>query len=418
MVYSIGMYRSRGDYSLLFHDQDLRNYLDPISRKMLDEIAQYDKNALLNTPTDKLAQYFADKYHREFVTINEDDVSVEESETKVDVSDDFAVVWHSPGPALVDGTKILVRIPFTGQRDFLSCNPNQAYMAPAIIGEIQGGNIIFDIVTRTPDPTQLKADITGRVKSIKDRLQMMQDDVSSYNNGILAQATTAIDSRKEKLKNDNDIVSSLGFKLHKRDNALSTYAVPEVRRKIQPPTPSAPSGGPLEPTLGNSEFTHILKVISNMVLVMERSPKTFVNMDEESIRNHFLVQLNGQYEGQATGETFNNSGKTDILIRSKGKNIFVAECKFWDGPGVFRSALNQLLGYTTWRDGKLALLIFNRNKDFSQVIQQVKPLVEANENYVGFIAQKSEAEFHFTMSHPDDKQKHLTLAVVLFEIPT
>ncbi len=411
------MYRSRGDYSLLFHDQDLRNYLDPISREMLEEVAQYDKNALLNTPTDKLAQYFADKYTREFVAINEDGISVEESETKVDVSNDFGVVWHGPGPALVDGTKITVRIPFSGQREFLSCNPNQAYMAHAIIGEVKGSDIIFDITTRTPEPTQLKADISGRVKSIQERLQMMRDDVSNYNNGILAQATAAIDSRKEKLKSDNNIVSSLGFKLHKRDDAPSTYVVPEVKRKIQPPVPNAASSSPLEPTLASSEFTHILGVVSNMVLVMERSPKTFVNMDEESIRNHFLVQLNGQYEGQATGETFNNNGKTDILIRSGGKNIFVAECKFWDGPGVFKSAVNQLLGYTTWRDGKLALLIFNRNKDFSQVIQQIKPLVEANENYVGFITQKSETEFHFTMSHPDDKQKHLTLAIILFEIP-
>jgi len=45
-------------------------------------------------------------------------------------------------------------------------------------------------------------------------------------------------------------------------------------------------------------------------------------MDEESIRQHFLVQLNGQYEGQATGETFNFEGKTDILVRSEGKKHF------------------------------------------------------------------------------------------------
>jgi hypothetical protein len=40
-------------------------------------------------------------------------------------------------------------------------------------------------------------------------------------------------------------------------------------------------------------------------------------MREEDLRQHFLVQLNGQYEGQATGETFNFQGKTDILIRAE-----------------------------------------------------------------------------------------------------
>ena len=42
-----------------------------------------------------------------------------------------------------------------------------------------------------------------------------------------------------------------------------------------------------------------------MVKVMERSPKAFHGLDEEGIRSHFLVQLNGHYEGQATDETFN-----------------------------------------------------------------------------------------------------------------
>ena len=83
------------------------------------------------------------------------------------------------------------------------------------------------------------------------------------------------------------------------------------------------------------EYDHILAVISNMAHVIERSPKMFKRMGEEELRQHFLVQLNGHYEGNATGETFNYNGKTDILIRERGKNIFVAECKIWDGPKSF-----------------------------------------------------------------------------------
>lgn len=57
---------------------------------------------------------------------------------------------------------------------------------------------------------------------------------------------------------------------------------------------------------------------------MELSPHAFLEMDEEALRSHFLVQLNGVYEGAATGETFNFQGKTDILIRKDGKNVFAA----------------------------------------------------------------------------------------------
>lgn len=70
-------------------------------------------------------------------------------------------------------------------------------------------------------------------------------------------------------------------------------------------------------------------------------------MKEEDIRQQFLVQLNGHYEGQATGETFNYEGKTDILIRNQGKNIFIAECKFWSGAEALLDTITQILSYLT-----------------------------------------------------------------------
>lgn len=108
-----------------------------------------------------------------------------------------------------------------------------------------------------------------------------------------------------------------------------------------------------------------------MVRVMEQSPKAFETMGEEDLRTHFLVQLNAQYEGRATGETFNFQGKTDILIRVDGRNVFVAECKFWGGEKQFLETIDQLLSYLSWRDTKAAVLIFNRNVNFSEVLREI-----------------------------------------------
>jgi len=77
------------------------------------------------------------------------------------------------------------------------------------------------------------------------------------------------------------------------------------------------------------------------------------------------TRINGQYEGQATGATFNFEGKTDILLRVDGKNAFIAECKFWTGEKQFLETIDQLLGYLSWRDTKAAILLFNRNQNFS-----------------------------------------------------
>lgn len=66
--------------------------------------------------------------------------------------------------------------------------------------------------------------------------------------------------------------------------------------------------------------------------MIERSPDAFRAMNKEALRQHFLVQLNGQFEGKATGETFNIFGKTDILLREGDRNVLITECKCWKDP--------------------------------------------------------------------------------------
>ena len=136
------------------------------------------------------------------------------------------------------------------------------------------------------------------------------------------------------------------------------------------------------------------------------------------MRTHFLVQLNGQYEGQATGETFNYSGKTDILIRVDNKNIFVAETKFWAGSKALLAALGQLLGYATWRDGKLSLIIFNRTKNLSAVLAQIPKVVWSHPCFRRDVPyEHGGTGWRFVLHHPDDPDRELLLTVLVYDVP-
>ena len=154
-----------------------------------------------------------------------------------------------------------------------------------------------------------------------------------------------------------------------------------------------------------------------MALVMERSPSAFAEMDEEALRSHFLVQLNGHYQGQATGETFNYEGKTDILIRANGKNIFIAECKYWAGAKKFVESINQLLGYVSWRDTKTAIIIFNRNRNFSQVLGAIPGSVRAHPNFKKDVDDNGEGRSRHVFAHRDDRNRELLLTVMAFDVP-
>ena len=179
---------------------------------------------------------------------------------------------------------------------------------------------------------------------------------------------------------------------------------------------SAGTQGPRIYILDEENYKHILSIIESMTVVMERSPSAFATMGEEDIRQHYLVQLNGQYES-ATAETFNYQGKTDILIRAGARNIFIAECKFWRGAKSLTEAIDQLLSYLTWRDTKAALILFNRNKDFSSVLATARTTIDQHPHKKHGPEIQSETRWRYVFGNPTDHSRELFLTVMVFDVP-
>jgi hypothetical protein len=63
-------------------------------------------------------------------------------------------------------------------------------------------------------------------------------------------------------------------------------------------------------------------------------------------------------------------GKTDVLIRFEDLNLFIAECKFWEGARAFSEAIDQLFGLTSWQHTKLTLIVFVREKGLTAIIER------------------------------------------------
>ena len=208
---------------------------------------------------------------------------------------------------------------------------------------------------------QVQAKFDAILDNIESHLAKQQETLRNYPMIFRSTVVGAINSRLSILNRVADISGGLTFKLKTRANAPD-LTIPLVRKQIKP----APINLNLPPeqqiVLAEETYQHILSVMQNMAQVMEYSPKAFAGLGEEVLRFHFLVQLNGQYEGSATGESFNGQGKSDILIRQNNTNLFVAECKIWEGASAFTDAIDQLQRYVTWRDTKTALVVFNRNK--------------------------------------------------------
>lgn len=388
--------------------------------KLNDEIKRFDGNRLLNTSPEDLVNYFEKSYCLDVPVLQEEGISISQREAQVDVSNRFDYNYgyrDQSGPTYVTGTAIDVSVPFSGDRQLFDVQPSTYNSAPPR-ADVQADHLHFSIINTQLNAEQVRSTIERTLADIKQYLEWLRSNAATWNGRIRNLAQGSIEARRQKLLADQNLVASIGFPLKPRADAPRTYAAPEVRRKIAPTLPQATTAPYRpEPTLTSNDYEHILSILNNMVHVMERSPSAFIAMDEEALRTHFLVQLNGQYEGQATGETFNYEGKTDILLRLNGKNIFIAECKFWGGPKKLTETLTQLLGYTSWRDTKVAVILFNRNKNFSQVLGVIPETVKAHQNFKRDLAYPSETSFRYIFSHRDDPNRELTLTVMVFDVP-
>lgn len=164
-------------------------------------------------------------------------------------------------------------------------------------------------------------------------------------------------------------------------------------------------------------YEDILFIIFNTGWSIAKSSKELRSLGEEALREIFLPAINAKHKGAATGETRNKDGKTDILVRIHGEDLLIAECKFWEGEEHLKKTLDQLLGYATVRDTRLAMLIFSRNKSFTNVKQKIASAIKQHPTFgreVNIDLEK--AWYQFVISHPDERACELTLTVLVFHI--
>ena len=334
---------------LFYKNGDLGSFLELKKNSLKSEIEAYDSNEFLNLSEEDLYQYLIKKYELKCPKIIDDQIHISgTSEVDIDVSQDpMRDIRDRSGPVYLKGISITISLPFEENSELFNYKPSRFYFNPAR-GAIKDKELHIIYETLEHDKEKIKQAYEHDINSVKKYLDFINRQIDSYNQELDGFIREIVKIRKKKLLDDLGLISSLGIPIKKRSDIPKTFAI-KTTRKIPPlekPRASTEDFVP-EPVFPEEEYEYILKTISNMTSAMERSPQTFSSMKENEIRDHFLLILNSHYEGSATAETFNHPGKTDILIRYKDKNVFIAECKFWKGEKGLTDAINQLISYTS-----------------------------------------------------------------------
>jgi hypothetical protein len=408
------MPRDRDYY--LFTRRSLHGLVEAQGQALHEEIAGLSNSAIQGTEEGQLIESLRDKYYLDAPQILDEDIEVEQSDTKIDVSYDRMRLTFGPGPHYIDASKFTYHIPFKGDPDLLQFQPSRfTTMIP--YAKVEGNNMIIEVDVENIETTDPDNQMQGELNRIKQYLGWVEQDVAEFNKGLEDRVRTALSARKANLEKTNSALAGSKYKIRSKPGAPTTYPTNSIQRK-SPIVISTTGGQRPEPTLPEKQYEHILEVITSTGNSIERSPATYKSMGEEALRDIFLAQLNGHYQGKAMGEAFNASGKTDILIRDQDRTVFIGECKIWGGDKLFVETIDQLLGYTSWRDTKTALIIFNRNKDLSAVLAKIPDLVKSHPNFKRELPNAGETNFRYVIHHNDDKARELYMAVIVVELPT
>lgn len=372
--------------AIVFHKNGF-DYYKRIINGLNFEIDQLSNDDILNTDFEEMVEYYVNKHKVELIELYlEDKVDLGMEETKIPEPHPFI----RNETIYVDAYSIQYKIPFSGDSNLLYLQATQAYSYTQLtVDQIispsneECGYILFSIQFKVSrfnnQPDFAEVEFKNNFKYIKDSIDYINNDFISYNNQLDNNVRTFLNNRKKRAEKVINTSQILNIALKKSEYAPNTIPIKLTPKKILIPPTQRKSSLNKEYAINDSDYTNINNIINMSCTSMEKAAKSLNRLEEEELRDIILATLNTHYEN-ATGETFSKSGKTDIYLPFENKAAYIGECKIWKGEKVFTDALNQLFSYTTWRDIKTSLILFNKsNKDFIKTTETLHNSIENNE---------------------------------------
>lgn len=342
----------------------LDGYLEGLLWEAQERLGRIDPDHLLSENEDILVETLLDEYLPKSILINWDSPTMDEIvEKPVEVYDQFdANRTHQ-----VPGSSTTITFPLTGTGDMLKYRARHFVLGPTL-GVVAAGEVRMEVAAPKLTDELIKSRIKGLRDSLAQRVAWANEDLAAFRETAEKRLRNKHAARKDRILADRDLTASIGIPI--RRTGTQPPPVPARRKQVTLETRRQQAEFVPEPVLDEAVYGEVVQITMSWARSLERTGVA-TRLGEEDLRDLLLGTLNAYWEGAAGGELFNGAGKTDILIRHDDRNVFIAECKIWDGPQTVTDALNQLLRYLVWRDSKAALIMFIRRAKPAETITRM-----------------------------------------------
>ena len=398
-----------------FSEKEEYTYSQELVHKVSSTIQTADKEYILNIDEEEYTSYLEETYKLYPLEIDKDSEHIGEPIIEKERRENR----HLGGTSIVDVYNFKISYSYTGSKELFGISPSSKTLTSYDICIESNNTVSFIIKLTQLEEGAFTSAKNGAYSSAFTNASNINKFVNSWNNGLRGLIEKQFKATKDKYIKENSFFAAINVKTNKETSAV--FSVPTVK-KTELPKPQLQEKRVYtpEPTMADATYQDILNIIYSVGQSMERKPSLYQGKDEEALRDQFLLFLETRYEGTtATGETFNKNGKTDILLKHQdGSNLFIVECKIWHGQKQFLEAISQLFDrYLTWRDSKVAVMMFVKNKEFSKTIETVKAEVASHQYFVEALDTSKDSSFSYKFHLKDDKEKAVFLEVLLFHFP-
>ncbi len=408
----------------LFNDNNsINQHCQSLIDSLRFEVSEMTDSEILLCDLSIYSEHLFNRYHIAPIVLYDEGIS-----QRMDTLHSARANGYRGGCAPADKVRIIYTIPYTGNPELLYMRsdlqlesllpvtdlkiPDKEHMGSFDVTiEIQR-EILDSYATDSDKRDFVRSEFENQFCGYRMMIDRINGVVRTHNDSLRAIVTELLTKRKEEADSDADLSKALEIPLKLSNDAPNMTPI-HLDQTICKPVPK-PDIEPSEPEyyISDFDYNNINKIIYLFSTAMERTARSYYHNQEEELRDHLLAALNVYYE-RATGEAFSKLGKTDINVGFDNRSAFIGECKLWKGERVFGETIQQVMNYSTWRDLKVSVIIFNtKNKSPDRVMSVIDTWIGANT--------KSHINKHKNMwectYHRSDMNIDVKLTIMMFDL--
>ena len=394
-----------------FVSQKLKVIEREIKTLSTEYIMGVDKDQFINMLVAKYSIFFDVYYDTERLS----------SEGQFEKAETYDRQYYYNLPPTYTVYKFCLKYKFSGDIDVLRVKPEcfrWSTLYRAIPIEVIGDDLYIKFTTSELDTNKIRK-LIGEIKSIVfgnlDNNGGAKWHINLFNERLPKEIKKIFERVKAEKERENSVLKELGVINH-----FSKQIEVPIIKKITPiPFLLESSSDKIAYCLNDVIYKDIIKKIYELCKEFEQHNSLYRGKHEEDLRDLIIPTLNVVFKGtNSTGETFNKAGKTDIITKAPdGSNIFIAECKVWYGEKELSKAIDQLLGYITWRDTRTAIILFVKKNGIIDIVKKAKNTMTQHSCYICYNGQTNDSSFSYTFHLKEDSTCQFVLELMIFHYP-